>query len=79
MSASELESSPSSGDRAALLLVASKLAQNALCYGREGGRLRVGTHLLEGHAVLCVEDDGPGILEANLKCLLQPFQRGSKL
>jgi len=79
----ELESAPSSGDRAALLLVASNLVQNALRYGqvlgREGGRLRVGTHLLEGHAVLCVEDDGPGILEADVPRLLQPFQRGSKL
>jgi len=79
----ELESAPSSGDRAALLLVASNLVQNALRHGqvlgREGGRLRVGTHLLEDHAVLCVEDDGPGILETDLERLLQPFQRGSKL
>ena|GEM_PF-5117779 len=74
---------PSSGDRAALLLVASNLVQNALRYGqvlgREGGRLRVGTHTLEGHAVLCVEDDGPGIPQADVSRLLQPFQRGSKL
>lgn len=79
----ELESVPSSGDRATLLLVASNLVQNALRYGqvlgREGGRVRVATHLLEGHAVLWVEDDGPGILEADLERLLQPFQRGSKL
>lgn len=67
------------GDRTALMLAASNLLQNAVRYGGVGGQVRVRTRLEGGLACLSVEDDGPGIPEADLPRLRQPFQRGRGL
>lgn len=55
--------------------VVMNLMQNAVAYGRVG--LAVRTRAEAGFAVLSVEDRGPGVAEAVLSQMKQPFRRGS--
>ncbi|WEK45293.1 MAG: ATP-binding protein [Candidatus Andeanibacterium colombiense] len=50
------------------------LIANALRYG--GGAARVSLASRDGHAVLRIEDDGPGIPDGEIDAMLQPFRRG---
>ena len=72
----ETNSSPTRGDPATLRLMVSNLVGNAIKYGRDGGHVWVRTSTQNGHALLEVSDDGPGVPEADLERLMQPFQRG---
>lgn len=49
------------------------LIGNALRYGK---RARVAAEREDGHAVIRVEDDGPGIPDGDLAAMLEPFTRG---
>ena len=64
------------GDRAALLRVLVNLLDNAMRHARSTTRLRVAT---EGDdVVFAVEDDGPGIAEADLRQVFDPLFRGDR-
>lgn len=49
------------------------LIDNALRYGQ---RARVSLARERGHAVIWIEDDGPGIAEADIERMMEPFSRG---
>ena len=52
------------------------LLSNAVKYNRRGGNVRLWAESAPGHRVrVVVEDDGPGIPEADLAELFQPFHR----
>ena len=59
-------------DPVALRRVVDNLVGNALRYA---GNARVSVHLAAGVTRLVVEDDGPGIPEAELERVRQPFRR----
>ncbi|WP_070106170.1 ATP-binding protein [Burkholderia plantarii] len=52
------------------------LMQNAVVYGRTG--LAVRTRAEPGWAIVCVEDRGPGVPDAMLPLIMQPFRRGTQ-
>lgn len=53
------------------------LIDNAIRHGAEGGRVDVDVWREGPSAVLCIEDDGPGIPEADLVRVFDPFVRGT--
>lgn len=61
------------GDPMALRRMVANLCENALKYG---GNARLSLHHADGHCVLWVDDDGPGIDPAQREQLLLPFVRG---
>ena len=63
-------------DQAALQLAIGNLVQNAIKYGREGGHIWLNSGKQNSGVFLEVCDDGPGIPDADLERLRQPFQRG---
>jgi two-component system sensor histidine kinase PrrB len=56
--------------------VVDNLLDNAALHGRAGGRVVVSLHREDGRALLSVDDDGPGVPEADRARLLEPFARG---
>lgn len=60
------------GDPAALRRAATNLIGNAVKYAG-AARVRVGGR--DGLAVLTIEDDGPGLPEADLEAVFEPFHR----
>jgi two-component system OmpR family sensor kinase len=62
-------------DHAALRRALANLIGNAVKYA---GAARVATRLEDGEAVVTVEDDGPGVAEADLDALFEPFARGER-
>lgn len=63
------------GDPMALRRMVANLCENALKYG---GNARLALHREDGHCVLWVDDDGPGIDPAQREQLLLPFVRGER-
>ncbi|MBY0423325.1 MAG: sensor histidine kinase [Parvularculaceae bacterium] len=63
------------GDAVMLTRVVRNLVSNALFYG---ARARVAVALVDGAAVIDVEDDGPGLSEADLERVFDPFYRGEQ-
>lgn len=61
--------------RLAIKRAVTNLVENALKYGHEA---RVSTARVGGHAVVSVEDRGPGIPEAQLEAVFAPFYRGDR-
>ncbi len=59
-----------------LRLMLDNLLENAALHGRPDGRVRVGLHAAGERLVLRVDDDGPGIPEADRAAMLEPFRRG---
>lgn len=55
---------------------AKNLLHNALRFSPEGGVVRVRLEVEGDDAVLSVEDEGPGIPEAHLEHVFEPFYRG---
>jgi two-component system, OmpR family, sensor kinase len=64
-------------DRNAVVTIARNLLTNACKYA-PGARQRWQTSIEDGHGVLSVHDDGPGIPEADLPHLFERFYRGEK-
>jgi PAS domain S-box-containing protein len=62
-------------DRQRLTQVLVNLLTNALKYNNPGGSVAVRVAMAGGTARLTVSDDGPGIAEADLDRLFQPFER----
>ena len=57
--------------------VLHNLLDNAIRYGRKGGRVVVELTELAGGLVLCVADDGPGIAPAERDLIFDRFYRGA--
>ncbi len=74
-----LEPAQMRGDPAGLRLAISNLLENAIKYGREGGRIWVRTGSSDTVTWLEVSDDGSGVSDEELERLRQPFQRGAGL
>jgi signal transduction histidine kinase len=61
------------GDPVGLRRLATNLVENAVKFGQ---RARVALETHDGWAVIRVEDDGPGLPEAELERAFEPFHRG---
>jgi len=62
-------------DRVRLRLAVRNLVDNALRHGGEAGPVTVTLDVTDGHARLVVRDVGPGVQEAQLVRLAEPFYR----
>ena len=70
---------PVSADRDHIKQILINLIDNAIKYGREGGRVMVSTHRDEEDQVAIeVTDDGPGIPYENQKRIFERFYRVDK-
>jgi two-component system phosphate regulon sensor histidine kinase PhoR len=79
----ELESAgapetPVMADPDAMNQVFGNLIENALKYGKAGGRIRVGAKLLESEVEFSVQDFGPGIAYEHLGRIFERFYRVDK-
>jgi two-component system phosphate regulon sensor histidine kinase PhoR len=79
----ELESSgapevPVMADPDAMNQVFGNLIENALKYGKNGGRIRVGAKVLESEVEFSVQDFGPGIAYEHLERIFERFYRIDK-
>lgn len=63
------------GDRGRLAQVLGVLLDNAVRYSREGGEVRLSSHIDGAHAVIDVEDDGIGIAPADIDHVFERFYR----
>lgn len=64
-------------DAHALRDILDKVLDNAIGYSPDGGRVRVASQITEEQLFwLCVIDQGPGVPEADLDLMLEPFTRG---
>lgn len=63
------------GDRELLTQMLANLVENALRHTPEGTRIRVLLRRERPHAVLTVEDDGPGVPESERERILRRFYR----
>jgi two-component system, OmpR family, sensor kinase len=60
----------------ALAVLVRNLLDNALHHTPDGGRIDIGLFRHGNHAVLRIEDSGPGIPQAELVRVFEPFYRG---
>jgi two-component system phosphate regulon sensor histidine kinase PhoR len=79
----ELESSgapevPVMADPDAMNQVFGNLIENALKYGKNGGRIRVGAKMLDQEVEFSVQDFGPGIAYEHLERIFERFYRIDK-
>jgi two-component system phosphate regulon sensor histidine kinase PhoR len=65
-------------DPDAINQVFGNLIENALKYGKNGKRIRVGARLLEGEVEFTVKDFGPGIASEHLGRIFERFYRVDK-
>jgi two-component system OmpR family sensor kinase len=63
-------------DGTALAVLVRNLVDNALNHTPDGGRIDIALFRYRGDAILRVEDSGPGIPEAELARVFEPFYRG---
>jgi two-component system sensor histidine kinase TctE len=71
----DLQPATVSADAALLDDMISNLIDNALTYTPRGGRVTVSAGLRHGRALLCVEDNGPGIPEGDRQRVRQRYVR----
>jgi signal transduction histidine kinase len=62
-------------DGARLFQVFSNLVGNAIKFTPDGGRIHVTGRLEDGHILVSVADNGPGIAESDLPRLFKPFSQ----
>ena len=72
----DLQSVQVRADPVVLKLAVTNLIHNALLYGKKGGNVWISARQDGRLAVIEVADDGPGLSEAEMTRVLQPFQRG---
>ncbi|BFO04490.1 MULTISPECIES: sensor histidine kinase [Pseudomonas] len=60
-------------DASALVIALQNLLTNAVNHSPPGGRIRVSLAQVEEQVLLCVEDEGPGIDEADLERVFERF------
>ena len=61
-----------SGDPVGLRRLVSNLVENAIKYG---GQARGRLSQIDGHAIIEIEDDGPGVPAAEMERVFEPFYR----
>lgn len=66
------------GDRDRLEQAITNLVGNAIKHGPDEGEIRIGVSSRDGHALVTVEDDGPGIPAEHRESLFERGVRGSK-
>jgi signal transduction histidine kinase len=66
---------PIRGDRDLLANALASLIDNAIKYGRSGGRIDVRVHALDGAPVLTVRDYGPGVPPDDMDKICRRFYR----
>jgi two-component system, OmpR family, sensor histidine kinase PrrB len=66
---------PVEGWEPGLRLLTDNLVENAARHGHPGGRIRVTLSPAQSGALLTVDDDGPGIPEADRERIFEPFAR----
>ena len=64
------------GEPAMLAVMVRNLIDNAIRHIPKGGRIDIGVYREGARAILQVEDNGPGIPEADLARIFEPFVRG---
>ncbi|MFL6716632.1 MAG: ATP-binding protein [Burkholderiaceae bacterium] len=64
------------GDSAQLQTMMRNLIDNAIRYTPEGGRVAIAVQAGEGQVVFLIDDNGPGIPEAQYQQVFQRFYRG---
>jgi two-component system OmpR family sensor kinase len=64
------------GEPAMLKVVIRNLIDNAVRHIPKGGRIDIGVYREGTRAIFQVEDDGPGLSEADLARIFEPFVRG---
>ncbi len=69
---------PVAGDEPALRTLMENLLSNAIKYGGKNGRVTVSASAAEKTVRVAVRDRGPGIPEAELPHIFEPFYRGSR-
>jgi len=77
---SEMVEAEVRADAGRLEQVVSNLVDNAIKYGRQGGRVTVGSRLLDGgrRAEIFIRDDGPGLPPEALERVFERFYRVDK-
>jgi signal transduction histidine kinase len=70
---------PMEGDPKLLFQVLSNLLSNAVKYSPGGGRIEISAHSDAGRIIVCVQDHGMGIPEADLERLFTRHYRGSNV
>src|ERR1700737_4900249 len=65
------------GEPAMLTVMVRNLIDNAIRHIPKGGRIDIGVYREKALAILQIEDNGPGISEADLVKVFEPFVRGS--
>lgn len=65
------------GDRHRLRQVFTNILTNAAKHSPQGGQIRVTLDVRDGHAVVGVTDEGPGIAQADLENVFKPFWRSA--
>gem|GEM_PF-1904320 len=70
-----LLSAPMLGDERLLARAMGNLLDNALKYTEKGGSIIVSTREEDGRVCFSVRDDGPGIADAHLPFIFEPFYR----
>src|SRR3954452_23572402 len=68
---------PVRGDRERLRQVIQNLIDNAVKYSSAGGRVRVSAMADDGHVLVDVEDQGPGIVPEDKELIFEKFGRSS--
>ncbi|MBW8002918.1 MAG: sensor histidine kinase [Planctomycetes bacterium] len=53
------------------------LFNNALRFTRESDSIYLTAHLKNGEVLISIEDTGPGLTEAEIKLIFEPFYRGT--
>jgi len=69
---------PVAGDEPAVRTLMENLLSNAIKYGGENGRVTVSAAVDERGVRVAIRDRGPGIPEAELPRIFEPFYRGSR-
>jgi signal transduction histidine kinase len=67
---------PVDGWAEGLRAVADNLVENALRHGGAGARVQLGVYVADGQVALVVDDDGPGVPEAERERIFDRFGRG---
>jgi two-component system, OmpR family, sensor kinase len=65
-------------DSIGLTVLLRNLIDNAIRYSFDGGRIDISVLRQGDQAILRIEDTGPGIPEADLDLIFEPFHRGSR-
>lgn len=74
----DLAAAPCLGDATQLEQVVTNLLANAIHHNRDGGEIRLSTRTDDGHGVIVVADNGPGIAPEHLPRLFDRFYRVDK-